>query len=237
PASPGPGTAAGADQSRRPVAPAGHADHLAGHRSDSAAPAGRSPKRPGPHATADPRTHARGGCRGSRRVPAPAGFPPGARAATNRTLESGRLHQRGDRDPNGLRAAHDRAQGEPHSLALETRVRGAHPMNPERPSSYEQLSPEAAARVDAVCDGFEKAWKEARSEATAPRLWNYLDGYEGQERTILAEELQVLDRACRERYVRAVRPGDFNEPGALNLAPTSPDHHQGRRPGFVANRP
>ena len=38
-------------------------------------------------------------------------------------------------------------------------------MNPERPSAYEQLSLEAAARVDAVCDGFEKAWKAARSGA------------------------------------------------------------------------
>ena len=42
-------------------------------------------------------------------------------------------------------------------------------MNPERPSAYEQLSLEAAARVDAVCDGFEKAWKAARSGAAAPQ--------------------------------------------------------------------
>ena len=29
-------------------------------------------------------------------------------------------------------------------------------------SAYEKLSPETAAKVDAACDGFEKAWKAAR---------------------------------------------------------------------------
>ena len=56
-------------------------------------------------------------------------------------------------------------------------------MNPERPSAYEQLSLEAAARVDAVCDGFEKAWKAARSGAAAPHVSTYLDSCEGPERT------------------------------------------------------
>ena len=56
-------------------------------------------------------------------------------------------------------------------------------MNPERPSDYEQLSLEAAARVDAVCDGFEKAWKAARSGAPAPHVSTYLDSCEGPERT------------------------------------------------------
>ena len=40
-------------------------------------------------------------------------------------------------------------------------------MNTERSSAYEQLSLEAAARVDAVCDGFEKAWKAAEENRTA----------------------------------------------------------------------
>jgi len=31
-------------------------------------------------------------------------------------------------------------------------------------SAYEKLSLEAAAKVDAACDGFEKAWKAARGE-------------------------------------------------------------------------
>ncbi len=75
-------------------------------------------------------------------------------------------------------------------------------MNPERPSAYEQLSLEAAARVDAVCDGFEKAWKAARSGATAPHVSTYLDSCEGPERSVLAGELLALDRAWR----RALRP-------------------------------
>jgi serine/threonine protein kinase/Tfp pilus assembly protein PilF len=110
-------------------------------------------------------------------------------------------------------------------------------MNPERPSAYEQLSPEAAARVDAVCDDFEKAWKAAQSGATMPQLSNFLNGCDEHERTILAEELQVLDRACRERYGYAIRPGDSNELGPANLAQTALDHQPGRRTGVAAGRP
>ena len=73
-------------------------------------------------------------------------------------------------------------------------------MNPQPPTAYDQLSLEAAARVDAVCDGFEKAWKATRSGAAAPRVSTYLDPCEGPERTVLAGELLALDRACREHY-------------------------------------
>src|SRR5262249_49885534 len=111
-------------------------------------------------------------------------------------------------------------------------------MNPECPTAYEQLSPEAAARVDAVCDVFEKAWKAARSGAGMPCLSTFLDDCEGPERTILAEELQVLDLACRERYGLAVRPGDSQELAATNLAPTVPaDRYLGRRPAVAAGQP
>src|SRR5215831_641364 len=110
-----------------------------------------------------------------------------------------------------LRSAHHRAQNEPHPSALETRAQGAHAMNSERPNAYEQLSPEAAARVDAVCDGFEKAWRAARSGAEMPQLANFLNGCDENERTILAEELQVLDQACRERYGNAGPPGDAKD--------------------------
>jgi serine/threonine-protein kinase len=73
-------------------------------------------------------------------------------------------------------------------------------MNPERPSAYEQLTLEAAARVDAVCDGFENAWRLARSGAAAPSVSTYLDGCDGAERTVLSRELLALERACKERY-------------------------------------
>jgi hypothetical protein len=110
-------------------------------------------------------------------------------------------------------------------------------MNPERPNAYEQLSPEAAARVDAVCDSFEKAWKAARSDAEMPQLSAFLNGCDEHERTILAEELQVLDRACRERYGYAVRPGEAKDLVATNLAPTLPaDCLLGCRPAVAAGR-
>src|SRR5262249_60609046 len=128
----------------------------------------------GRHSIADPRPHTRGGRRAGRRVQASTGLSPRARTAADRTLESRRLHQRGDRGPAGLRAAHHRAQGEPHPPALETRAEGSQAMNSERPTTYEQLSLEAAARVDAVCDGFEKAWKATRSGAAGPRPASFL---------------------------------------------------------------
>jgi tetratricopeptide (TPR) repeat protein/tRNA A-37 threonylcarbamoyl transferase component Bud32 len=87
-------------------------------------------------------------------------------------------------------------------------------MNPQRPSPYEQLTLEAAARVDAVCDGFEKAWKAARSGAAPPHLSSFLDGCEEPERTVLAGELLALDGAWRERYRLAVGPETSNELGA-----------------------
>jgi tetratricopeptide (TPR) repeat protein/tRNA A-37 threonylcarbamoyl transferase component Bud32 len=94
-------------------------------------------------------------------------------------------------------------------------------MKPERPSAYEQLSLEEAARVDAVCDGFEKAWKATRAGAAAPRLATFLDGCDGPERAVLAGELLVLDRACRERYGLAVRPEDSEGLGAGAKAPAN----------------
>ncbi|HZW29276.1 MAG TPA: serine/threonine-protein kinase, partial [Isosphaeraceae bacterium] len=94
-------------------------------------------------------------------------------------------------------------------------------MNPERPSAYEQLSLEAAARVDAVCDGFEKAWKAARSGAAAPRVSTYLDSCQGPERTVLAGELLALDRACRQRYGLAVRREHSTELAAAAEATAS----------------
>src|SRR6516162_4288461 len=73
-------------------------------------------------------------------------------------------------------------------------------MSFDPPSSYDRLSPDAVARVDAVCDSFEKAWKEVRSGATEPSLASYIEHCDGPERTVLAGELHALDEACRQRY-------------------------------------
>ena len=94
-------------------------------------------------------------------------------------------------------------------------------MNPERPLAYEELSLAAAARVDALCDGFETAWKAVRSGAAAPRVATYLDHCEGPERTVLAGELRALDRACRDRYGLAARLEDSEELGVAAEAPAT----------------
>jgi WD40 repeat protein len=79
-------------------------------------------------------------------------------------------------------------------------------------TQYERLSPEEAARIDAACDRFEKAWKASRIVGDAPRLADFLD-QSGPERTILAHELVALDRACRERYGLPIRPDDYTALG------------------------
>jgi tetratricopeptide (TPR) repeat protein len=103
-------------------------------------------------------------------------------------------------------------------------------MNSERPSAYEQLSLESAARVDAVCDGFKKAWRAARSGTAAPCLSTYLASCEGPERAVLAGELLALDRACRERYDLADLPEHSGEQRAAAAAPaTSVTRPESRR--------
>jgi serine/threonine protein kinase/Flp pilus assembly protein TadD len=101
-------------------------------------------------------------------------------------------------------------------------------MSREGLGAYEQLTLEAAARVDAACDGFEKAWKAARSGAGAPQLSDFLDSFEDPERTVLAGELVALDQACRERYGCPAQTRDSKELGVAaqytSPSPTRPLH-------------
>jgi tetratricopeptide (TPR) repeat protein len=87
-------------------------------------------------------------------------------------------------------------------------------MNPDQPTEYAQLTPEEAAQVDAVCDRFERAWKETKSGAPAPSLTSYLDQGHGPAREALIRELIALERACRERYGVTVQPEDSKDLGA-----------------------
>src|SRR5262249_48170730 len=86
------------------------------------------------------------------------------------------------------------------------------------PTEYEQLSPEEAAHIDAICDDFEQAWKSAGGDplkraaaGEPPLIATYLDGWVEPGRTILARELIALDRACRERYGLPTRPQDYED--------------------------
>src|SRR5262249_18010784 len=79
---------------------------------------------------------------------------------------------------------------------------------------YEQLTPDEAAHIDAVCDRFERAWQEARPGGAAPRLASYMGEIHGLPREILFRELSALDRACRERYGLTVRAEESPEYGA-----------------------
>src|SRR5262249_45238288 len=141
-----------------------------------------------------------GSRRDGRRVPAAARLAGGAGTAADRAVEGRRLHQRGGRGPAGLRAAHRRAQGEPHPPAVETRVGGPRAMSTDPRAAYEQLAPEEGAHIDAVCDRCEGAWKEPRAGAPVPRPASYLGHGHGAAHDALFRALPALDRPCRERY-------------------------------------
>jgi serine/threonine protein kinase/tetratricopeptide (TPR) repeat protein len=114
-------------------------------------------------------------------------------------------------------------------------------MKSRKPSEYEQLSPEAAARIDAICDRFEKAWRAAGSVTGAPRLESFLEGCDEKERTVLVEELMAMDPACRERYGTTLGPEESKADVGARAA--SAEAKAGHRqdgtglPGFEANWP
>jgi serine/threonine protein kinase len=73
---------------------------------------------------------------------------------------------------------------------------------------YDQLDPEEAARIDAICDQFEQAWKKTKSGGPVPRLASFLGLDDRTNRDVLSQELNALDKACRERYGVAVDAGE-----------------------------
>jgi serine/threonine protein kinase len=87
-------------------------------------------------------------------------------------------------------------------------------MSPDQPTEYELLSPEDAAQIDAVCDRFERAWKEAKAGGPAPSPASFVDQSHGAAREALIRELIALEQSCRERYGVTVQREGSNELGA-----------------------
>ena len=71
-------------------------------------------------------------------------------------------------------------------------------MSSNTPTTYEELGPEEAAQIDAVCDRFERAWKETQAGGPVPSLTHYQG--QASEQDVLLQELAALDQACRQRY-------------------------------------
>ena len=67
------------------------------------------------------------------------------------------------------------------------------------------LPPSLAARVDAVCNQFEAAWKDGRR----PHIEDFLGGWEGPERSALLRELLPLDAYYRRGAGETCRPEDY----------------------------
>jgi serine/threonine protein kinase len=112
-------------------------------------------------------------------------------------------------------------------------------MSPD--TAYDELAPEEAAHIDAVCDRFERAWKETTAGGPVPRLTSYLGHTDWSAREVLLRELVALDQACRERYGLTVRREGPKELGAGAGAPAVPDSCPQRRAevpaGWSANLP
>src|SRR5262249_14654480 len=106
--------------------------------------------------------------------------------------------------------------------AVETRVEGLRPMSTDLATAYDQLTPEEAAHVDAVCDRFEHAWQGTRAGGPVPRLASYTGRGEGPAREVLFRELIALDEACRQPYGAPVRPEAPNDLGAAAGPPPTP---------------
>jgi serine/threonine protein kinase/WD40 repeat protein len=68
------------------------------------------------------------------------------------------------------------------------------------PFEDDDLSPEQAAHIDAVCDRFEKAWKAVPAGGPGPHIPSFVGDTNEPVRTILVRELMALDEACRRRY-------------------------------------
>jgi serine/threonine-protein kinase len=103
-------------------------------------------------------------------------------------------------------------------------------MSPDPQTAYERLSPEEAAQIDAVCDRFERAWKETKAGGPVPRLENYIGQCGEPARTALVRELAALALACRERYGIKIRPEDYLESGAANEDPVGVATYELRLP-------
>jgi serine/threonine-protein kinase len=61
------------------------------------------------------------------------------------------------------------------------------------PNSGDGVSLSAEHRVDAVCQRFEAAWKAGEE----PRIAEFLTGWEEPDRSVLLQELLLIDRAYR----------------------------------------
>jgi tRNA A-37 threonylcarbamoyl transferase component Bud32 len=91
-------------------------------------------------------------------------------------------------------------------------------MTDEPPSDYEQLPPDRAAHIDAVCDCFEQEWKASRTKGVRPSMTHYRELCAGPEREVLLRELAAIDRVYRRRYGSSDGQGSDSAPNGLTLA-------------------
>src|SRR5262249_11990867 len=96
-------------------------------------------------------------------------------------------------------------------LLVEARIGGSRAMTPDLPTAYDQLTPEDAAQIDAVCDRFERAWKATKAGGPVPCLASFMEQPGGCGRAVRHQGLVARHRPCRQRYGVAEGP---EEPGA-----------------------
>src|SRR5262245_50904321 len=111
-------------------------------------------------------------------------------------------------------------------------------MSSDLPTKYDQITAEEEATIDAICDRFEQAWREAGAGGLKPSAANYVVDCQGAAREVLVQELVALEQACQERYDSVVPP---STPKGLELAgevsQSSPTLNRGVRAFGSVRRP
>ena len=90
-----------------------------------------------------------------------------------------------------------------------------HPMNEPTDPRFEDLEPELARRIDAVCRRFEADWRSARR----PPIDDYLAEVSEGGRSALREELEALGRELRQSEETGTRSEAATRPPTIAEAP------------------
>ncbi len=97
-------------------------------------------------------------------------------------------------------------------------------MNSELHAARERLTPDEEARIDGICDRFERAWKKVPRGGPTPCVAKFVADGDLSLSKALLDELTALEKQCRERYQREDRPGALGGITAISPARYVPGH-------------
>ena len=125
----------------------------------------------------------------------------------HRTLEDGRIHDRGDRRQAWLHNQDRGTEAADYSQALELWRCPAMIADSPRPHGLEALTDSQLRQIDQICDGFEASW----NSELRPRIEAFLDVDAGPYRKLLLQELVLIDAEYRRRLEESPRTADYQQ--------------------------